>query len=75
MTSSTEHPSEAAAAVCAPPNGTAHTGRPTPALVVRPRRRRSGATLAGWLSVAPALLVILGFTFYPMVQSMLLSTD
>ncbi|ROR46434.1 carbohydrate ABC transporter permease [Kitasatospora cineracea] len=38
-------------------------------------RRRSSGTLAGWLSVAPALLVILGFTFYPMVQSMLLSTD
>ncbi|MFE2728654.1 carbohydrate ABC transporter permease, partial [Kitasatospora sp. NPDC059327] len=25
--------------------------------------------------MAPALLIILGFTFYPMVQSMLLSTD
>ncbi|MFI5527110.1 carbohydrate ABC transporter permease [Kitasatospora sp. NPDC051853] len=39
-----------------------------------PRRRSSGA-LAGWLSVAPALLIVLGFTFYPMVQSVLLSTD
>ncbi|MFE2560066.1 carbohydrate ABC transporter permease [Streptomyces sp. NPDC059352] len=39
------------------------------------RRRRPSGALAGWLSVAPALLVILGFTFYPMVQSMLLSTD
>ncbi|MGW0864883.1 carbohydrate ABC transporter permease [Streptomyces sp. NPDC002611] len=39
------------------------------------RRRRPTGALAGWLSVAPALLVILGFTFYPMVQSMLLSTD
>ncbi|QKW09943.1 sugar ABC transporter permease [Streptomyces sp. NA04227] len=41
----------------------------------RPRRRRPTGALAGWLSVAPALLVILGFTFYPMVQAMLLSTD
>ncbi|MGW4055318.1 carbohydrate ABC transporter permease [Streptomyces sp. NPDC004779] len=39
------------------------------------RRRRPSGALAGWLSVAPALLVILGFTFYPMIQSMLLSTD
>ncbi|MFF1977391.1 carbohydrate ABC transporter permease, partial [Streptomyces sp. NPDC058204] len=39
------------------------------------RRRRPTGALAGWLSVAPALLIILGFTFYPMVQSMLLSTD
>ncbi|MDV5143986.1 sugar ABC transporter permease [Streptomyces sp. SBC-4] len=39
------------------------------------RRRSPSGALAGWLSVAPALLVILGFTFYPMVQSMLLSTD
>ncbi|MER8037339.1 carbohydrate ABC transporter permease [Streptomyces hydrogenans] len=39
------------------------------------RRRRPTGALAGWLSVAPALLVILAFTFYPMIQSMLLSTD
>ncbi|MGW6919464.1 SDR family oxidoreductase [Kitasatospora sp. NPDC054939] len=49
--------------------------RPTrPAATARRRRRNSG-NLAGWLTVAPALLVILGFTFYPVVQSMLLSTD
>ncbi|MFF6983516.1 hypothetical protein ACFZAV_38890 [Streptomyces sp. NPDC008343] len=41
----------------------------------RERRRRPTGALAGWLSVAPALLIILGFTSYPMVQSMLLSTD
>ncbi|MFJ6658398.1 carbohydrate ABC transporter permease [Streptomyces sp. NPDC091377] len=41
----------------------------------RVRRRRPTGALAGWLSVAPALLIIVGFTFYPMVQSMLLSTD
>ncbi|MEV5579641.1 sugar ABC transporter permease [Streptomyces parvus] len=41
----------------------------------RTRRRRPTGALAGWLSVAPAMLIILGFTFYPMVQSMLLSTD
>lgn len=39
------------------------------------RRRKPTGALAGWLSVAPALVIILGFTFYPMVQSMLLSTD
>ncbi|MFD9844165.1 carbohydrate ABC transporter permease [Streptomyces parvus] len=39
------------------------------------RKRLPSGALAGWLSVAPALLVILGFTFYPMIQSMLLSTD
>ncbi|MEV6012239.1 sugar ABC transporter permease [Streptomyces sp. NPDC051976] len=39
------------------------------------RRRRPGGTLVAWLSVAPALLVIIGFTFYPMVQAMFLSTD
>ncbi|MGW6541136.1 carbohydrate ABC transporter permease [Streptomyces sp. NPDC055051] len=51
--------------------GTPHRSRGTG----RVRRRRPTGALAGWLSVAPALLVILAFTFYPMVQSMLLSTD
>ncbi|MFF6984607.1 carbohydrate ABC transporter permease [Streptomyces sp. NPDC008343] len=52
------------------------SGRPGGTRRSSPRRslRRSPA-LAGWLSVAPALLIIVGFTFYPMVQSMLLSTD
>ncbi|MEU9670758.1 sugar ABC transporter permease [Streptomyces bobili] len=49
-------------------------GRPRGTGLIRRRRKPTGA-LAGWLTVAPALLIILGFTFYPMVQSMLLSTD
>ncbi|WP_329324654.1 sugar ABC transporter permease [Streptomyces luteogriseus] len=52
--------------------GGSHSRRPRGAGC---RRRLPTGALAGWLSVAPALLVILGFTFYPMVQSMLLSTD
>ncbi|MGW4646874.1 carbohydrate ABC transporter permease [Kitasatospora sp. NPDC004289] len=57
-----------------PPGSTAaerRTATPEP----RRRRRRPTGALAGWLSVGPALLLILGFTFYPMLQSMLLSTD
>ncbi|MFG2819966.1 carbohydrate ABC transporter permease [Kitasatospora sp. NPDC048365] len=52
-------------------SGGAHTSR----AAGRRRRRRPTGALAGWLTVAPALLVILAFTFYPMVQAMLLSTD
>ncbi|MGV9271242.1 hypothetical protein ACWDRR_42140, partial [Kitasatospora sp. NPDC003701] len=70
MTTMTELP------VHHPPGGPAAGGGPSRTAKARqPRRRRSSGALAGWLSVAPALLVILGFTFYPMVQSMLLSTD
>ncbi|MGW6558564.1 carbohydrate ABC transporter permease [Streptomyces hydrogenans] len=56
------------------PKGRVDGGLRRPRGTGRRRRRPTGA-LAGWLSVAPALLVILGFTFYPMLQSMLLSTD
>ncbi|MFF2040848.1 carbohydrate ABC transporter permease [Kitasatospora sp. NPDC058170] len=70
MTTMTELPAKH------PPGGPAAGGGPSrTARTPRPRRRRSKGALAGWLSVAPALVVILGFTFYPMVQSMLLSTD
>ncbi|MED7949615.1 carbohydrate ABC transporter permease, partial [Streptomyces sp. BE303] len=58
-----------------PPGGTAAGSGSDRAGQTSKSRRRSTGALAGWLSVAPALLVILGFTFYPMVQSMLLSTD
>ncbi|WP_331768989.1 sugar ABC transporter permease (plasmid) [Embleya sp. NBC_00888] len=57
-----------------PPTRSTSAPRRLPRLLGGPRRRRSGA-LAGWLTVAPALVVILGFTFYPMVQSMFYSTE